>query len=61
MGKWVTLFLLTVIGSVLLWIAIANALNESGDGLLSAAAVIAIQNGLIIVLLAAVLERLLKK
>ncbi|OQP07470.1 hypothetical protein B1690_02775 [Geobacillus sp. 46C-IIa] len=61
MGKWVTLFLVTVIGSVLLWIAIANALNESGDGLLSAAAVIAIQNCLIIVLLAAVLERLLKK
>ncbi|MBB6281855.1 hypothetical protein [Geobacillus subterraneus] len=61
MGKWVTLFLVTVIGSVLLWIAIANALNESGDGPLSAAAVIAIQNCLIIVLLAAVLERLLKK
>ncbi|WJQ10169.1 hypothetical protein QT237_15875 [Geobacillus stearothermophilus] len=61
MARWIVFFLTAVAGSFIVWMAVGSALGENGDGSFSLTAVVALQNCLIILLLAAILERLAKK
>lgn len=58
MIRWVVFALTAAAASFLAWIIIGNTLGERGDGAFSLTAVIALQNCVIIVMLAAVLARL---
>ena len=59
--RWIVFILAAAFASFLTWIAIGNIMDEHGDGLFSLAVVIALQNCLILVMLAAVLERLRRR
>ncbi|KAF0996319.1 hypothetical protein [Geobacillus sp. TFV-3] len=58
MARWFVFWLTAVAVSFIVWLGIASMWNEQGDGELSLAAVIMLQNCAIIVMLAAVLARL---